>query len=618
MVIPPIHVMAEAGDDTWKSLNTQIQSIHEDTVHKEKQKITERNTISQWQTLHTHHESIPKVTVQKGNIRSITKHSRKPRKGRKTMSETVRDAFAKDKVGYFASQSKIDDFIHNLSSDTLSKSQTDGLRGQAKGLLPGNVLFTRDEWIHIVKQTRLRFPELHRKGKQTLKHVTSQMQLVRSVASTQYSEEDHLDLNSNPAVVNSVKSTGMWSQASTCPDEELTPGELRWLYDLPETMISDSDLVSFADHSQENDFPYLCTLSQAMQIPLRQEIEDEVILDSEPEPDLLRWEDVNIESFNPLTSFRFADTLPGDKAFKDNSGGERLVKDSFIGDRQVKDSFIGERQLKEGYIGDIIVKNSFIGERIIKDSFIGEPLVKDSFIGEPQIKDSFNGKSPRSLFLNLNGVGPGSPSAINSIIESGTERNSSLTKSEPFKTPTKKSVAVVVPGSVTSTVYSTAVSTMTTPRSGQGIDQILGILDQDSSSEASDNEEMPSSFSEAVLHRADKKPKLERKSYRIVTVRTPLKVRDYEDQTAHIKVRNVGIEPGSLQNQGTVDADSSEEIQDSEDEEGDISVIEITRQLEPATGVVQVPSSTHTSPTKPHSSPLVYPGIYSSVYSDNM
>ncbi|KAG7193698.1 5'-flap endonuclease [Scheffersomyces spartinae] len=544
------HTINAMNYNDWTSINTQLQSVHEDTVDTENQKISERALTTLWKQSHSYHEPQVKVSIKKG--KTITKTKR----NRKTMSETVREAFAKDKLGYFGNQSKIDDFIRDLGSGTLQSDILPLTLRKGGQLLPGNILFTRDEWIHIVKQTKLRFPELHRKGKQTLKRVTSQMQLVKSIGSPSTQTKDNDNTNDDDS---NADRASMWSQASTCPDEELTPSELRWLYDLPDTHpCSDNEQVSVDDESFHNDFPYLCTLSQAM----KQSHDVDIILDSEPEPEPLKLADFN----QSVASFRFDDSL----RFKE-------VRDSFIGERQVKDSFTGGS--------------------LVKDSFIGGPFVKDSFKEMP----------------------------------------------DEFKTPTKKLVSIN-PESVTSTIYSTAASTLTTPQSGKGIDQILGIL-EDSSEEVKEEESnsgddfLPSSFSDVVLQRAERPQNLERKSYRIVTVRTPLKIKDYDNKEMHIKVRNVvpkQLEANDHKEEYDDEEEEEDVINDSQDEEeANISIIEITRELEPrphqhpqstpsppplpttastrttvGVGVFQVPSSTNSSPIKPALS-----SIYSSINS---
>lgn len=126
-------------------------------------------------------------------------------------------------------------------------------------------------WSNIIKNTKLRYPVIYKRGKEQ----------ARSTS------ECHKESGSK-LVINSDSKSGMWNQASTCPDSEFNTEDIALLYDtvgdedIQRDRIIEIDTVTDSDEKRE--VPHILTLSQAFQPDSEvSSSNDEIISDSSPE-----------------------------------------------------------------------------------------------------------------------------------------------------------------------------------------------------------------------------------------------------------------------------------------------------------------------------------------------
>lgn len=134
------------------------------------------------------------------------------------------------------------------------------------------ILYNKNEWSDIIKNIRLRFPELSNRTKKSLKYITHKVQ------------QDQFRLISDSPKNN----CSIWSQASAPPEKDFTDEDLKWLYDLTSEQIINENTVLQNDlEESDNENPFVMTLSQVMNTTKSEDIigsEPDVILDSSPEP----------------------------------------------------------------------------------------------------------------------------------------------------------------------------------------------------------------------------------------------------------------------------------------------------------------------------------------------
>jgi len=295
---PLLHTreVSDSGDE-MHFICTQMQSKHEETVKREKLASKRSGIISKLQSFKLASDVDPKDSPTstkdakngvKRQIKAKRNRSLKSTKPKpKSMSAMVREKYDNPLgLPYFSGdQTKIDEFLLKFSKcNDISKFQQKNY----------HLLYSKSEWNYILQCIKLKFPDLNPTTKKNLKLITRKIDQFE-----QLHENDR----------------SVWSQASSHPECKLTEEELQWLYDLSDDqMVSNT---SFTDDQPSDTAKHIMILSQTMNKV--DQVEDdsleapaiEIILDSEPEPEILGRNDVRnapshqLESvFDPQTSFQ--------------------------------------------------------------------------------------------------------------------------------------------------------------------------------------------------------------------------------------------------------------------------------------------------------------------------
>lgn len=242
-------------------LSTQMQARHEEASEKETHLRNIRRKLLSLGLFRNINETTPEPSVRR---KSLPKPKVKPK--RKSSKISSINAFVRDNLGnsslalllrerpsqalillYFSGdRKKVDDLLNKIEHEedlnnrgidiSLTKNENDHPQ----------IFYTKDEWKCVIDNVKLRFPNLSSKTKKTLKGINKRIQMSESL------RED------SPAL------QGMWSQASALPDNELTPDDIRWLYDLDEEqMMNNQSMIEETVSTADND-QFVMTLSQAL------------------------------------------------------------------------------------------------------------------------------------------------------------------------------------------------------------------------------------------------------------------------------------------------------------------------------------------------------------------
>jgi structure-specific endonuclease subunit SLX4 len=284
-------------DEEIHFICTQMQSKHEEAVKQEKLASKRSGIITKMQSYKLSGEvDLKNSSVSTNNATNGVKNPRKPKRNRslksskpkaKSMSAMVREKYDNPLgLPYFSGdQTKIDEFLLKFSKcNDITKFHQRNY----------HLLYSKSEWNYILQCIKLKFPDLNSTTKKNLKLITRKIDQFEQIH-----END----------------SSVWSQASSHPECKLTDQELQWLYDLSDDqMVSNT---SFAEDQPSDNANHIMILSQTMN--KSEHVEDdnsetpviEIILDSEPEPDILRRNDIRnapshqLESiFDPQTSFQ--------------------------------------------------------------------------------------------------------------------------------------------------------------------------------------------------------------------------------------------------------------------------------------------------------------------------
>lgn len=153
--------------------------------------------------------------------------------GKKSDHKSILDFFSGD-------ESKVDRLLERIESATmsphpLSRSSTSQLLSAA-------------EWHNLLENIKLRCPNLSRNHKKTLKAISQRLTKLR----------EHEDLTENNN--NTQDLDQMWSQALRQPSDQLTAEDIKLLYDLKD---EDTSEIS-EDYASDDARPYSVTLSQVL------------------------------------------------------------------------------------------------------------------------------------------------------------------------------------------------------------------------------------------------------------------------------------------------------------------------------------------------------------------
>ena len=596
--------------------STQMQVRHEELDAKEQQ---HRDLSTKISNLQTFKNDTRPTLLASSSIRAPKKQNKPKTKVTKSkiksMNELVRSSFNSNKLSYFSNQSKIDNFLSRINRvedlSTFKESQNSNL-------------YSKHEWTYILKSIKLKFPDLSAHNKTNLKRITKKINTfeneiandgsIWSQASshpeTQLTDEEIrwlYDLSDDQMMNNSS-----FIDEDSCQDSNYVmilsqnQGELvdendvdrvdgDGLFKEDSPNQSRGGLVSqelscnreIREQSQELDPNPLETASQELDPnPLQPASQDqtlevslddsysnpnqngllsqkshyEVVLDSEPEVEELEkssiFQVVDLKESNtldmpshqkqildPLISFQsfpFADTLS-----KTLQKGSELVYETI-------NSSADNSPIKRNQILPIELTSISSNEEEEEEEE-KHNITNVDYIARQHMTSETNG----------NISSPVQPSQISSPFKTPTKKSKSLleliglnavNRISPFKIIPRsfeeKVAEEIIISSGDESVYSTAKSLFPP--------DTLEVYDFD-------DEPIPSSI--PIRPPQKRRKLLQTTRYEIRNIQ----INDYVDEKNKFKVKRVGTR--------TITVDSENEIADSEEDEEDFSIIEITREL---------------------------------------
>ena len=217
-------------------VSTQMQGRHEEAIQQEKREDDLKYkipTLSRFKSLETFDS--PPSSATPATILSRAKSAkpaRKPTKKRKdpsTLQDLARNKFKSNQLAYLSGKGKIDQFMKKIvSANDINSLKTPEISN----------LYTREEWMLVLHHIRQKFPDLGTKGKRNLRWIIKEAQ-----------REEEPDLQT------------LWSQASLKPDASLGEEDYIWLYDyngevrdVDPTEVSFDELSIFVNTLSQNVF----------------------------------------------------------------------------------------------------------------------------------------------------------------------------------------------------------------------------------------------------------------------------------------------------------------------------------------------------------------------------
>lgn len=626
----------EEAEDNLYFASTQMQSKHDDNIIREKEQKIKAHAISKLKGFANAGPGKYKGAVTKGESK-VAKKTRK-KNASKSMSALVRDNFEKSRLfPYFSGdQTKIDDFMARL------RKMEDLENLNPKSSLK---LFSHLEWNHILRCIKLKFPNLTTTRKKNLKLITKKIHEFElqndaglwSQASTQpkiegeelkwlydLTEEqmannttinDDVDPDDGHYVMILSQNIGQSTQDSEHSVIEILDSELE-----PEVLIrNDSDITSVEpvfDPSIKHDADISSRQVESVFDPT-------ISFQSFPFAEVKSKETKrHIPDEAPI--FEVISSLPlSDKITQEFPEGHITVasKESSTVDQNTSKVFKEFFVSSSEYSRQVEINNQ--GKSILLDEN-NQPLLESFTQKHEVINSPLNQEAIESL-LRLE------------IIESPPKRDIILTPSKkspakrvvedsPFKTPTKRpkrllnhspsrdeiNLAKELGSPVKSSPLLANRNYSTISDSSPIQSPLIGRtpikLVKNSSTLREEEEECIQSTGESIYSTAKSQLQTQygtpeifdsiprRKKVLNTTryeVRSEMNVKEYYDSQTKIGVRKVGSK--------VIDLDLENEIADSEDDENDISIIEITREIdndevddengEANTSILQVPSS---------------------------
>ncbi|KAK6203443.1 uncharacterized protein RJT21DRAFT_113342 [Scheffersomyces amazonensis] len=547
-------VGAPEEDDSIQFLQTQMQSIHEETVAKEQHETKLSSQLGQLrQFSNCSDDTNVQVSINtiKPKPKSRTTRSlKKPKSKKQSMNSMVRDQFESDKLSYFTGdQKKIDRFIKAIKNEEeLDKVIPIGSTSQ---------LITKTDWAYFLRSIKLKFPNLRTSRKRSLKLITRNMALLER------SESD-----------------GLWSQASTMPETELSNEEIKWLYDLHDDEIESTS--SFIE-DDVNDNVFVLTLSQNMDSQ-RQPPE---ISDSEQ-----FFHSAKSTASNSQSLEIFSEEVNNGADIVVISDSESEAEQLTISDS--KSATCSQSQVQSGQ-AFIQVQESIYKPDIDLHSHQKEldPLISfQSFPFADSKRRTFMSQdtpNPIQVISSSTGKSPSVPS-------SPPQHKRKIIEVSPFKTPTKRAKLLNNAMSPNvSPIKMIPISSETTPEHTlpNNADEEIIISDVESIYSSARS----TIYSNQLQEQASP---LKRRHYRDTSkkqlhttrheVKHQIPIRDFEDKDNHIWLKKVGVKENQV-------IDIEEIIPDSEDDEEpqEVSIIEITKAVDEPdrsnASILQVPSS---------------------------
>ncbi|ODV78378.1 uncharacterized protein CANTADRAFT_26505 [Suhomyces tanzawaensis NRRL Y-17324] len=231
------------SDEQLYFISTQMQARHEETVDQENQQHFTNSKLEFLRSFKNEDELITileSITPSPIPAKPKSKSSSKPKTPRlkaakstknQSMNSLVRNHYT-DRLSYFSGdQRKIDDFLKGIKNTRdLSKINKTSL-----------LLYTRGEWTYILRNIKMKFPDLSSGRKMNLKAITSKINGMKEADT----------------------GNSLWEKASrSC---SMTEEDFRWLYDLSDEQMNGTFVEEEYCEDSQDDRRYVLTLSQNME-----------------------------------------------------------------------------------------------------------------------------------------------------------------------------------------------------------------------------------------------------------------------------------------------------------------------------------------------------------------
>lgn len=248
----------------------------------------------------------PRVKRDKGSrIKSLSAHVEKVF-GLKSEPESFTNDNQQSILRYFSGKKrKVDDILNKLDQGEILTNESRGVDFMSYGqnLRGANVKFpyNREEWVEIIETIKENLPNLSDSTKKTLRNLTRRI------------EDDQLFTQSKLEESSQLGQSILWEKASHQPSIELTPSDIRSLYDLNSQQMQQEDTSSI-------------TIARSQEYNNNGEEDEEDIIDdscSEPEVITINYldkQDKQDQEENPK-SHHYSDGLDNEVIEVGSSGG---------------------------------------------------------------------------------------------------------------------------------------------------------------------------------------------------------------------------------------------------------------------------------------------------------
>lgn len=251
----------QEGSSSLHFLSTQIQSRYDDNIECDRKTSLLQRFKNPTPTFEPPPQKITKKVKRSSKSSKPSKKSAASSKRATSLSAFVRETIGNRSKGntqsildfFSGDKDKAEDFLGRIEAATskphpLSKS----------GSSP---LFSESEWRSFLDSVKLKFPSLSRTNHKTLKMLTRRIHEMRQNETVSNSQ--------------STQDLDMWSQASRQPSDQLSAEDMKWLYDLDEEQVA-NDVSEIYEDEDDQGKAFFVTLSQVLDGDKEYEDEDEV------------------------------------------------------------------------------------------------------------------------------------------------------------------------------------------------------------------------------------------------------------------------------------------------------------------------------------------------------
>lgn len=226
-------------------LSTQIQSRYDDDIENERK----ASILQKFKH--------PTPTFEPPPEKKAKKMKRNPKPSKKLTSNGKKSsslsAFVRETLGNRTkgnSQSILDFFSgdKHKAEDFLGRIEAATARPHPLSKRGSSSLFSESEWRIFLDSVKLKFPNLSRTNHKTLKMLTRRIHEMKQ--------------RENAGNVENSQDLDMWSQASRQPSDQLSAEDMKWLYDLDDDQVVND--ISEVIEGEEDAKSFFVTLSQVL------------------------------------------------------------------------------------------------------------------------------------------------------------------------------------------------------------------------------------------------------------------------------------------------------------------------------------------------------------------